>query len=101
MQHPVPIDIPTDLLSAICRQYGVKRMALFGSVLRDDFEEKSDIDILVEFEDGRTPGLSFFTLQNELSKAFGRDVDLNTAPSLSHYFRAEVIDSARVIYESA
>ncbi len=101
MQHHIPIDVPEELLAMICRQYGVKRMAMFGSVLREDFSDASDVDMLVEFEEGRTPGLSFFTLQQDLSEALGRKVDLNTALSLSQYFRAEVLDTARVIYDSA
>jgi predicted nucleotidyltransferase len=92
------ISIPAERLTEICRRYHVRRLALFGSVLRDDFTPQSDIDVLVEFEPGRTPGLAFFTLQDELTELFGRQVDLNTAGFLSPYFRDEVIAEAETIY---
>jgi predicted nucleotidyltransferase len=76
-------------------------MALFGSVLRDDFTPESDVDVLVEFESGRTPGLAFFSMQRELTELLGRQVDLNTAQWLSPYFRQEVLDEAEEIYVSA
>ncbi len=77
-------------------------MALFGSVVRDDFTPESDVDVLVEFEPGCTPGLAFFSdLPDELSDIFGRRVDLNTAQSLSPYFRQEVLEEAETIYVSA
>ena len=74
-------------------------MALFGSVIRDDFTPESDVDVLVEFAPGPTPGLAFYsTLPDELSEILGRRVDLNTAASLSRYFRQEVLDEAQDIY---
>jgi len=76
-------------------------MALFGSVLRDDFAPASDVDILVEFEQGRTPGLAFFGLERELGEMLGRKVDLNTPGFLSEYFRDSVLASAREIFVSA
>lgn len=75
------------------------RNSLFGSVLRDDFGPDSDVDVLVEFEEGHTPG--FFGLarmQQELSGLFGREVDLRTPQDLSRYFRDEVTGSAAVQY---
>ena len=74
-------------------------MALFGSVIRDDFTSESDVDVLVEFAPGRTPGLAFYSdLPNELSEIVGRDVDLNTESMLSQYFRDEVLSEAEEIY---
>jgi hypothetical protein len=95
------IDIPRERIAEFCRRNHIRRMALFGSVLRDDFAPASDIDILVEFEQGRTPGLAFFGLERELGEMLGRRVDLNTPGFLSEYFRDSVLASAREIFVSA
>lgn len=95
------IDIPMDAARDFCRRHHVKKLALFGSVLRDDFDSMSDVDVLVEFEPGRTPGLAFFSMQRELSEIVGREVDLNTAGFISPSFRNEVLDEARVLYDAA
>ncbi len=67
-----------DALAELCRRYHISKLALFGSVLRLDFRPESDIDVLVEFEPGQTPGLAFFDIEAELSQLLGRRVDLNT-----------------------
>jgi uncharacterized protein with HEPN domain/predicted nucleotidyltransferase len=72
------IEIPGDRVRDFCRRHHVRRLALFGSVLRDDFRPDSDVDVIVEFEDGHAPGLDFFAMQEELSSIIGRTVDLNT-----------------------
>lgn len=95
----VHIQIPRKALHSLCRRYHVQRLALFGSVLREDFARESDVDILVEFEPGHTPGLGFVRLQRELSELLGRPVDLHTYRSLSRYFRDEVAKEADVQYE--
>lgn len=95
------IDIPRDKIAEFCRQNQIRRLALFGSVLRDDFTPRSDVDILVEFEPGTRVGLRFFTLEEELSKLPSRKVDLNTPGFLSKYFRDEVIAEAEVQYDAA
>ncbi len=95
------IDLPLDRLAEICRRYRVRRLALFGSALRDDFGPESDIDLLIEFMPGATPGLAFFTLEIELTEALGRQVDLNTAAFLSPRFRAEILAEALPIYVAA
>ncbi|MEZ5293432.1 MAG: nucleotidyltransferase family protein [Vicinamibacterales bacterium] len=74
---------------------------MFGSALRDDFGPESDVDVLVEFEVGRTPGLAFFAMQDDLSHLFGRAVDLHTPASLSRYFRDEVLAEAQDQYVAA
>ena len=95
----VRIDIPEDKVAEFCRRNGIQRLALFGSVLRDDFTSESDIDVLVEFKPGRTPGLAFFgSMPDDLSEILGRPVDLNTAQCLSPYFRQKVLEEAEVIY---
>ena len=93
------IAIDRERLSEFCHRNGIRRLALFGSALRDDFRPESDLDLLVEFETGRTPGLAFFGMQDELTALFGRKVDLNTPACLSPFFRDEVIRSAEVLYE--
>lgn len=67
---------------------------MFGSALRDDFRPEIDIDVLIEFEPGRTPGLKFFWVQEELSRLFGRTVDSHAPASLSRYFRSRVLAEA-------
>ncbi|OGO38844.1 MAG: hypothetical protein A2147_08200 [Chloroflexi bacterium RBG_16_57_8] len=66
-----------------CRRHHIIRLSLFGSVLREDFRPGSDVDVLVEFEPGKTPGFSFIDIQDELSNMIGRKVDLNTPGDLS------------------
>ena len=95
------ITVPRDEIAAFCRRHHIRRLALFGSVLRDDFTPESDVDVLVEFEPGHTPGLAFITIQDELSQLLGQKVDLNTPGCLSPYFRQEVLDEAEVLYDAA
>ncbi|HEV2147664.1 MAG TPA: nucleotidyltransferase family protein [Longimicrobiaceae bacterium] len=92
------VEFPRDRLAEFCRRHGIRKLAVFGSVLRDDFGPESDIDVLVEFEEGRTPGFEFVALQDELSALLGREVDLNTPNSLSRYFRDAVTREAEVLY---
>ena len=95
------IEVPRDKIATLCRRHRIRRLSLFGSVLRDDFRPDSDVDILVEFEPGATPGLAFFTMQDELTEIVGRKVDLHTTASLSKYFRDEVLAEAEVQYDAA
>ena len=95
------VEIPIDRLTEFCRGHRIRRLALFGSILRDDFRPDSDVDVLVEFEPGATPGFGFFGLQEELSKILGRKVDLNTPQCLSRYYVDEVLREARVLYDAA
>ena len=95
------IAVPPDRLQAFCRANGIRRLALFGSVLRDDFHPDSDIDVLVEFLPGVRVGLALIRLQDELSAMLGRQVDLNTPGSLSKYYRDEVLREAEALYVAA
>ena len=95
------IDVPRERIDDFCRRHHIRRLALFGSVLRDDFRSDSDVDVLVEFEPGKTPGWAFFAMQDELSEILGRRVDLNTPSELSKYFRDEVLAEAEPIYGAA
>ncbi|MDQ2745494.1 MAG: nucleotidyltransferase family protein [Chloroflexota bacterium] len=94
------MQIPVDLehIAYFCRRYHIRSLAVFGSVLRDDFGPDSDVDVLVEFEDGCTPGWELFDLEDELSDILGRRVDLNTPGFLSRSFRQRVLDEAQVLY---
>lgn len=98
---PPRFTIDRRVIANFCQRHHVQRLAFFGSVLRDDFGPDSDIDVLVEFEAGHVPGFRFFDLQEELSLAFGRKVDLHTAASLSRYFRERVLREAQVQYVAA
>ncbi len=98
---PAHITIDKEKITSFCRKNHIRRLALFGSVVRDDFGPNSDVDVLVEFEPGRVPGLAFFRMQNEISEIIGRKVDLNTLQDLSKYFREEVLSEAEVQYDAA
>ncbi len=87
-----------EALAVLCRRRGIRRLSLFGSVLKGTDRPDSDIDLLVEFEPGATPGLiGIAEIEEELSQLMdGRRVDLRTAQDLSHYFREEVLREAEV-----
>ena len=95
------IAIDRERLARFCRHHHIRKLALFGSVLREDFRPDSDVDVLVEFEPGHRVGLAFFQIQEDLSKMLGRNVDLNTPAFLSRYFRDEVIQEAQAQYVQA
>ncbi len=95
------IKVPRKQIEAFCKKNHIRKLAFFGSVLREDFGPMSDIDVLVEFEPGKTPGLAFFGMQEELSEILGHKVDLNTPGFLSKYFREQVMRDAEVQYVKA
>ncbi len=92
------ITIPGDEIAGFCERHHIRKLSLFGSVLRDDFGPNSDVDVLVEFEAGHVPGFAFFEMQSELSRLLGRKVDLHTPNFLSRYFRDQVMREAQVQY---
>lgn len=100
VQAEPQIPVPREQVAAICQRYHIRTLALFGSVLREDFTADSDVDVLVEFEPGRTPG--FFTIARiarELSPLLGgHEVDVRTPQDLSRYFRDEVVSTAFAVY---
>lgn len=97
----VQIEVSVAKLSALCQRRHISRLALFGSVLRDDFRPESDIDVLVEFEPGRTPGFAFVSIQEELSAILGNHpVDLVSPKFLHHRIRNQVLKEAILIYRS-
>jgi len=93
------LNIPSAELAEFCRRHHIRKLSLFGSVLRDDFKPMSDVDVLVEFEPGSVTGLIRLAgIERELSEIIGRKVDLRTPADLSRYFRGEVLQSAEVQY---
>lgn len=100
-RHHHNLGVSAEQIAEFCRQHHIQKLMLFGSVLRDDFSPSSDVDVLVEFESGFTPGLAFFSMQEELSLLLGRIVNLNTPSCLSRYFRNEVLHEAEVLYAAS
>jgi len=95
------IEIAEDTIADFCRRHRIRRLAVFGSILRDDFRPDSDVDVLVEFEPGTRLGLKFFSIERELAQLFGRTVDLNTPQDLSRYFRQDILREAQELYVAA
>ncbi|HAZ28057.1 TPA: nucleotidyltransferase [Candidatus Acetothermia bacterium] len=95
------IEMPREKLAEFCRRNHIRKLSLFGSILRDDFGPDSDVDFLVEFEPGHIPGLfGIARMEIELSETIGRKTDLRTAEDLSRYFREEVVREAELQYAS-
>ena len=97
----LPIAIDSGDLALFCRERGIRRLALFGSILREDFSPDSDVDMLVEYLPGRHPGLMLFRQQDELAARLKRRIDLHTPASLSRHFCSDVLAAALPIYEQA
>ena len=96
---PMPLPPEDAALAALCRRHRIRRLALFGSVLKGTARPDSDIDLLVEFEPGLAPGLlGISSIEIELGQLLGRKVDLRTADDLSPHFREEVLRQAQVAY---
>ena len=96
------ISIDRDAVSAFCRRHHIARLALFGSVLRDDFRPDSDVDVLVEFQPGHVPGLDFITIERELSQLLQcRRVDMVTPKFLNVRIRDHVLSTAEPLYVAA
>lgn len=93
------IQVTREKIEAFCRKNRIRKLSFFGSVLRDDFRDESDVDVLVEFEPGQVPGFfRLFDMEEELSTLLGRKADLRTPEDLSRYFREEAIRTAQVQY---
>lgn len=99
MSTPSLTHLSSGDLAPICRRHGIRRLAVFGSRLKGTARPDSDLDLLVEFEPDRVPGLLGLSgIEIELSEAFGHQVDLRTAAELSPYFRDDVLRQARIVY---
>ena len=97
----LPVAIPAQLIEEFCVRNHIRKLSLFGSVLTPRFRADSDVDILVEFDPDHIPSLfDVVRMERELSEVFGRKVDLRTPEDLSRHFRAQVVASALVQYES-
>ena len=93
------VQISDEQIGAFCRKHRIAKLSLFGSILRDDFGPASDVDCLVEFEQGQTPSLmSMAGLESEFSELIGRKADLRTPAELSRHFRDEVLGEASPQY---
>ena len=93
----LPIEVDKEQLAEFCKRHHIRKLAIFGSVLRDDFSDDSDVDVLVEFDSEHIPGLlALAGMERELSGILGRKVDMRTPEDLSRYFRDEVVRNAVV-----
>jgi uncharacterized protein len=94
------IVLPREKITDFCQRHHIRQLSLFGSVLRSDFRPDSDVDVLVEFKPGYTPGfISLYDMEEELSTFMeGHKVDLVTAKFLNHRMRDKVLAEAEVQY---
>lgn len=92
------VSLPRDRIERFCRRHHIRKLSVFGSVMREDFGPTSDVDVLVEFEPGHTPGLDFFTMENELGRLLGHKVELHTPRFLSEEIRERALAEAEVQY---
>ena len=98
----VRIAVPHERLADFCRRTLIRRLALFGSVLRDDFSPASDVDVLVEFEPEARIGLmTVARIEIELTHLLGRNVEVHTVKGLNPRFRDAVLAQALWEYERA
>jgi predicted nucleotidyltransferase len=99
MKRRKNLKIPKDKIAEFCVKNHIKKLAVFGSAIRDDFTPQSDVDVLVEFQSGHVPGfIKLAGMEIELSEIVGHKVDMRTAEDLSPYFRKEVVQSAEIQY---
>ena len=100
MTYRLPLD--PEILAEVCRRHHIRKLSLFGSMLKGTARADSDIDLLVEFEPGATPSLlTMAAIEIELTDLLDRKVDLRTAEDLSRYFRDEVVHEAELQYVAA
>jgi hypothetical protein len=96
----LPIAIDPEAVAAFCRKRGIRKLSLFGSVLRDDFDPaRSDVDVLVEYEPHIRPSWNVFEHARDFGQLLGRKVDMNTPGMLNHHFADKVLRTAVPIYE--
>jgi predicted nucleotidyltransferase len=94
------VDIPQEELAALCRRHHIRRLALFGSVVGDDFGPDSDVDLLVEFDPATTVGFRIFRVEEELSQLLGgRHVDLVNPKYINHRLKQRILGTAQVLYD--
>lgn len=99
MATKIKIKVPGERVAEFCRKHHIRRLSFFGSVISDHFTQDSDVDVLIEFEQGQVVGLlRLASIEIELSVILGHKVDLRTPADLSRYFRADVLSVAEVQY---
>jgi predicted nucleotidyltransferase len=97
-----PTKVDAGRLRRFCVEKGIRRIRVYGSAVRGDFDPaRSDVDLLIDFLPGRTPGFGFFALGVQLAEILGRKVDVNTEKMLSKHFREETLHQAKVLYDAA
>ena len=101
MRSGVNIKLPERKIAEFCKKNRIRKLSVFGSALREDFNPDSDVDILVEFEpEARVGMIGLAGMEIELSKIIGKKVDLNTPGFLSKYYREEVLSESVVQYDA-
>ena len=100
------IEIPLEKITAFCKKWKISELALFGSVLRSDFDQKnSDIDVLITFIPGHSWGWEIVTMKEELEIIFNRPIDLVTKSAIENsknpYRKKEILESYQVVYDEA
>jgi predicted nucleotidyltransferase len=99
MASKTKIEIPQERIAEFCRRHHIRKLSFFGSVISEHFTQDSDVDVLVEFEQGQVVGLLRLAgMEIELSEILGRKVDLRTPADLSRYFKDDVLSAAEVQY---
>ena len=99
--NTVTPNLDHERIAEFCRRHHIRRLALFGSVLRGDFGPNSDVDVLIEFMPGARVGWTFIAIQDELADLFGRPVDLLTPGSIRPAYRDEILSTAEDVYVAA
>ncbi len=96
------VDLPLEAIARLCRKWGIIRLEVFGSALRDDFDERSDVDLLYTFAPGAAVGLDMVALHREFETLLGRPVDLVSRNAVERsrnpFRRREIFDASRLVY---
>lgn len=99
MASKMKIEVPQERVAAFCRNHHIRKLSFFGSAISDHFTQDSDVDVLVEFEQGQVVGLlRLAAMEIEFSEILGRKADMRTPADLSRYFRDDVLSIAEVQY---
>jgi uncharacterized protein len=87
-------------IERFCMKHHIKKLAFFGSVLREDFNSDSDVDVLVAFEEGHVPGWNIIGIRDELAQLVGKSIDFGTFNSVNPTYQATIFSTMQVFYES-
>lgn len=98
--NPIAMNLPLDYIRAFCQRHRIRKLALYGSAQRGELRPESDIDLLVEFEPERTPGLyRLAEMEFELEEKLNREVEMRTPHDISRYYRDGIVQTATVLYD--